>query len=112
MGIAFSHCTASWSYGGFNRFREALAEEIGLDLNEMEGFGGTRPWKEIDDPIVALLNHTDTEGELTPEECERIWPRLRGLVLEWPEGYDFDNAIKLAAGMRLAALKGEQLKFQ
>jgi hypothetical protein len=106
---------AGWSYSGFNAFRAELAKEIGLDVYTMWGYltreeisaaykkiiGGNdgdevakeflermarqRPWSEIDDVLVPLLNHSDCEGELTTEECAAIAPRLRQLISGWPD---------------------------
>lgn len=38
MGLNFSHCEAQWSYSGFHCFRKRLAKEVGIDLDEMQGF--------------------------------------------------------------------------
>lgn len=38
MGLDFNHSEAHWAYSGFNRFREKLANEIGICLPFMEGF--------------------------------------------------------------------------
>jgi len=123
MGLDFLQCDASWSYSGFNDFRRRLARDIGFDLNEMMGFSkgfhwqdgyapGTRPWSEIDDPIVPLLNHSDCEGELSPQECAQVAPRLRELVTPWPEhDYDRHNALVLAEAMGRCACDGEALVF-
>lgn len=87
MGLDFSGSEASWSYTGFNEFRfrcrGRLAKEIGIDLNAMHGFGGPTPWEALPpppqmagDPIIPFLNHSDCEGELTPEEMRGIAPRM------------------------------------
>lgn len=45
MGLDFSHGGAHWSYRGFNRFRRALSKAAAMgNLEEREGFGGTKPW--------------------------------------------------------------------
>jgi hypothetical protein len=113
-----------WSYSGFGFFREQLAAEAGIELGRMYGFydfdfakafreggmervkeldeasGEKRSWDEIDDPIKPLLNHSDCDGQLTPEECATIAPRLRELVSKWPDmgihGYDREHAERLA----------------
>lgn len=113
MGIDFSHCGAHWAYSGFMRFRTRLAETIGIDYVMMAGLGGRRSWETIKDPIVPLLNHSDCDGELSPDECRAIAPRLRELVSTWPED-DSDRlkAIELANGMDDAALSNEPLVFR
>ncbi|MFJ7916106.1 MULTISPECIES: hypothetical protein [unclassified Lysinibacillus] len=111
MGLDFSHTDARWSYSGFGNFRKRLAEQIGMDLDNMEGFGGNVPFHIYQDDIIPLLDHSDCDGELTPDECKQVAPRLRELVSGW-EDYDKLNALKLADGMELAANRGESLEFQ
>jgi len=38
MGLGFSHGDVSWSYGGFRHFRRKLARDIGINIDQMEGF--------------------------------------------------------------------------
>jgi hypothetical protein len=117
MGIDFSHCDAHWAYSGFHRFRVRLALEVGIILDSMAGFDSTpaKSWDDIeakDDPIVPLLNHSDCDGVLSPEECRSIAPRLRELVRNWPaEDYDRYQAEMLAEGMDSAAEEGVALEF-
>jgi len=106
MGMNFSHCDAHWSYGGFIHFRARLAAEIGVTLADIA-------WDKVDDTIVPLLDHSDCEGELTPNECQRIAPRLRELVARWPKGdFDRDQAERLASGMEFANKNNEPLEFR
>ena len=106
------------------RFRRRLAREIGVCLDAMVGFqsrvGNTSydtsgcpiPWSKVHDPIVPLLNHSDCEGELSPEECRVVAPRLRELVSGWPdEDFDKQNALRLAEGMDSADGSGQPLEF-
>lgn len=142
MGLDFSHCEAYWTYSGFMRFRARLATEIGVALRCMEGFaGGTTgghfdklmifgydenlpgyekyvgnqsviSWDKVSDDIVPLLDHSDCDGELTPEECKKVAPRLRKLVSGWPDDdRDKVNALELAKGMELALKRNENLRF-
>lgn len=116
MGLDFSHTDAHWAYSGFNRFRTRVAAVLGFDLDRMEGFHGDRSWDSVpsatDEPLIDLLNHSDCDGELTPEQCERIAPRLREAVSLWPaDDYDRIKAEMLADGMELAAQSGEPLEF-
>ncbi len=112
MGIDFSHGQARWSYGGFNNFRQRLAQILGFNLNDMIGFGGDLSWDQVHDPIKDLLDHSDCDGDLSPEQCATIAPRLREMVTAWPnDEYDKVSALKLAEGMELAAAEGERLIF-
>lgn len=81
--------TAQWSYGGFHHFRQLLAAEDRIDLDYMQGFTKdpetARPWSEVSTTLLPLLNHSDCDGELTPEECGQILPRLKEIRLTWKE---------------------------
>jgi len=111
MGLDFSHTDAHWSYGGFNRFREALAKAAGFNMNDFKGFGGNKGWEEMQDNIKPILNHSDCEGELTVDECKIVSPRLRELVADWEDGFDKNQALMLAAGMDYAVEKNQPLEF-
>lgn len=71
----------SFSYTGFGEFRRRLAAHIGIELDAMDGFGGTQEWPDPkDEPLVHLLNHSDCDGSLKYEACSALAPRLRELV--------------------------------
>ncbi|WP_313469847.1 hypothetical protein [Lysinibacillus sp.] len=112
MGLNFSHCDVGWSYSGFNNFRRRLAQQIEMDLDDMVGFGGNIPFHIYQDDIVPLLNHSDCDGELTPDECKQVAPRLRELVSGWEDDYEKSKALDLADGMELAANRGKSLEFR
>lgn len=125
MGIDFSHTEAGWSYSGFGLFREALAEYEGIRLRDMAGFCApwrgddpethpNLPWDKVDTPLKPLLNHSDCDGDLSPEECAQIAPRLREVVNAlWPDENDYNrkSGLALAEGMERAAAAGERLEF-
>lgn len=116
MGICFSHGDANWSYSGFDRFRCKLAESIGIEFHDMIGYGGHKGWNGIRDDIKPLLNHSDCDGELTPEECQVIYPRLLKLIADWPQNteendYDYYMGLELAKGLKQAADLNEPFKF-
>jgi hypothetical protein len=111
MGIDFSYGDAHWSYSGFDHFRQQLALLIGIDLDTMQGHGGKGDWGNVSDPIRDLLNHSDCGGELNPDQCLAIAPRLRELASRL-ESYDAHHARLLAEAMLAAAHAGEPLKFQ
>jgi hypothetical protein len=78
----------------------------------MEGFSGERPWSDVvNDDLIPLLNHSDCDGELSPDECSKIAPRLRAVVAPWPEDYDKINALKLADGMEWCVDNQQPLIF-
>ena len=129
MGIDFSHCDARWSYSGFNRFRTILASCVGIDLDSMEGFERdwdnphaprteSIKWEEIaqgEDPICILLNHSDCDGDIQPEYCERVAKRLQDLLREHEEkfsAYDHQHARMLIVGLMKAGIDGKPLLFK
>ena len=117
-GIALS-CMSGFAGGTTGKSFEVLtisgeSEERG----KMPGFDkyvGRQPvisWESIKDDIKPLLTHSDCDGELTPEECAKVAPRLRELVSNWPDDdYDKINALRLAEGMDEAVKSGENLEF-
>lgn len=59
----------SWSYAGYNMFREWLAEAEGFSLAEMNGCGGDRLWSSVSTTLTPLLDHPGDEGSLAPAQC-------------------------------------------
>ena len=122
MGLDFNHANAHWSYSGFNTFRERLAAELGLNWDLMTGnfLTGTPPdetenqrFLAMKDPIEPLLMHSDCEGELSPDQCAAIAPRLLELIAGWPDGdYDKAHGTWLAEGMLYCAEERVALEFQ
>jgi len=104
-----------WSYRGFNYFRKRIArlEGIGdLDAIYDEHPIGDPWWSTLKTPIVPLLNHSDCDGALSPEECDAVEPRLREIVLAFPDGdYDNVNGLLLCDAMQTAAAEGWTLVF-
>lgn len=98
-----------WSYGGFNRFRQKLYEEIGgLDLQH--GFA-THFLEYKDNPIIPLLDHSDCDGILTKEQCILVAPQLEEFVMRWPvEDYDRIIGLRLVKMMELCE-QGNYLQF-
>jgi len=112
MGLDFDRSEVHWGYSGFATFREKLALEIGIELEKMKGFGGDRKWDNIIDPIVLFLDHSDCDGELSSNECAKIYPRLLNLVSKWDDrDKDKAKAIQLANDMKECHLEGEPLVF-
>lgn len=113
MGLDFVQSEAHWSYSGFMSFRERLANAIGISLMSMQGFGTPLiPWDTINDDIVPLLNHSDCDGVLTPNECHTIAVRLAELIKDWDNGdYDKIQAQHLINGMNKCYENDEPLEF-
>lgn len=88
MGLDFNGSDVHWSYGSFAGFRMRLAASIGIQLHNMEGFGGDISFDVIDHPVKDLLNHSDCDGALTPEQCKVIGPALIEICDAWPDEED------------------------
>ena len=79
MGLDFNHSEAHWSYSGFMRFRERLARLDGYDLRQMwEDEGNGVDYTDL--PMYDFYFHSDCDGELTPEQMEKMLPRFRELI--------------------------------
>lgn len=106
MGLDFNACMAHWSYSGFNRFRERLAAAEGRSLDS---------YFEMDEratPLSPLLNHSDCDGDISPEDCATVAKALREIVMRWPEDdYDRQHGLLLAEGMEYCAKNNEPLEF-
>ncbi|MET7408406.1 hypothetical protein [Streptomyces parvulus] len=80
----------SWSYIGFNMFREWLAQAEGFVLAEMNGFGGGRTWSSVSTTLAPLLDHPDDNGFLTLAQCAAMLPRLEAIIEQQHEdGHPF-----------------------
>lgn len=121
MGLNFSHCSAHWSYGGFNRFRAELARLAGFEWPaSLDGQEWDRCMDMIErsiDPIKELLLHSDCEGELEPEKLKEIIPRLSELLDKLPPDdertkYDIQQGRDLVQGMKKALENNEPLEFK
>jgi len=113
MGLEFLPSNVRMSYSRFHKFRCDLAAEIGINFNEMEGCCENGiPWDGFTDDIVPFLKHSDCDGELGPDECRRIAPRLRELVAGWQDSVNKSQALELADDMeRIAAYNGSLLFY-
>ena len=81
MGLDTSHDCWHGAYSAFARWRKRIAAAVGINLDSMEGFGGSRSWSEWAlDPIAVLLNHSDCDGEIAHEVCGPLADRLEGLL--------------------------------
>jgi hypothetical protein len=161
MGLDLSHNCWHGAYSAFARWREKLAELVGIPLHLMEGYytkndlilpdaldwiapreGGPLcgsyygphlhrriteilKWLPIswsvlsDDPIIVLLNHSDSRGLIVYGQCVPLADRLEGLLPELEKlpddpghiGNWADKTRKFIAGLRLAAERGEDVEF-
>ena len=76
------------------------------------------PWD--DDPLVVLLDHSDCDGEIAPEDCNLLADRLEQLLPQLAELEDDQGHIgdwrektqRFITGLRAAAVAGEAVEFR
>lgn len=124
MGLDTTHDCWHGSYSGFMAWRKLLARAAGLPkLKKMMGFGGTGKWEDLPagDVLYELLNHSDADGEIAADLCERLADRLAELLVkvdliatlerdDWNHMWR-DKTQQFIDGLRLAASKGESIEF-
>lgn len=119
MGLDTTHNAWHGSYGRFARWRRALAEAAGMpDLDTIYGHqtGNALAYVTFEmlkpDDLHLLLDHSDCDGFISPENAEKIANRLEELLdepvlqEEWREKTE-----QFIEGARLAASLGEQIQF-
>ncbi len=113
MGLSTSHNGWNGSYSSFGEWRAHLCRAAGLgDIEQYVGFEGAREWPE-GDPLVKLLNHSDCEGDIAPDDCSAIADRLEKLLpIANAEGEFFSSTSDWwIEALRRAAGAGEPLEF-
>jgi len=81
MGLDTTHNCWQGSYGSFNQFRYNLAKQIKINLDDYIEYGsGIKTLSDLDDDLIPLLNHSDCEGILTPDECKKIVKGLNDIL--------------------------------
>ena len=120
MGLDTSHNCWHGPYSSFNDFRKALANQIGINLDDYIGYGdkGTKDLESIPHDIMPLLNHSDCDGELSPDECTRIAKGLDDVLSNFKDDavskypYNFkDDIVQFRNGCIDAASKNETVYF-
>lgn len=115
MGLDTTHDAWHGTYSSFNKFRTEMAKLIGMDLQKMEGFGGNIPFNQFKDDLTILLDHSDCDGEISPEDRKKLSIRLDELIAGMPhDSTPFSNielAKQFSAGCKLAAEKNEPILF-
>jgi hypothetical protein len=116
MGLDTTHNCWNGSYSRFSRFRKALANEIGINLSEYDGFGGTKSWDTLNHGIKPLLNHSDCDGILTVEECKSIITGLNEILAgldksSIEEQHFIDQIIQIRDGCIDAVENNEIVEF-
>jgi len=118
MGLDTTHNCYHGSYTYFNRFRYALARQIGINLDDYIGYSdkGTKDLDSIEHDIMPLLNHSDCDGRLKITESRRIAKGLNLILenfnpkLKHPERFK-DDIIQFRDGCLDAVSKREMIHF-
>jgi hypothetical protein len=110
MGLDTTHGAWHGSYGSFHVWRTAVAQAAGINLEEMQGFGGEKEWP--DHPLTPLLHHSDCDGKLTPQECTQIAAELVVIQEKLPDDQWLrDKTAQFILGCIDAAGARESIKF-
>jgi len=91
MGLDTTHNCWHGPYSSFKDFRNALAAQIGIDLNDYIGYGSpdaTKDLTSIDHDLMPLFNHSDCDGILTVEESKRIVKGLNSVLKNFNDQLD------------------------
>jgi len=98
-----------------------LAKKIGIDLKEYHGYNDRHDGKDlesIDHPLMPLFNHSDCDGDLSPEDCKKIADGLDRVIksatideANEPYGH-ITYAIQFRDGCLDAYSKGEKIEFR
>lgn len=117
MGLDTSHNAWHGSYGSFNKFRYWLADRIGINLDDYNGYGqrGTKDLSTINHGIRPLLDHSDCDGELSPEDCKTVADGLDLIIKAVVPNDDlygfYKCAIQFREGCLLAHSQNETIDF-
>lgn len=113
MGLDFIPGCAHFTYSGFSFFRHFLAKSIGVDLDQMIGYGGNIPFSTVNHALVPLLDHSDSDDILTVEECKQVLPALKTILENNKEelGDYYNRGIDLCGSMQEAIDDGIPLEF-
>jgi hypothetical protein len=89
-----------FGFGEFSRFRHRIAQSIGLkdvyagtDTDMYE----TKRYIEIGEthPIYPLIEHSDCNGDMEPEECGQVGNYLKALIPLWEKEMELGTSDEL-----------------
>lgn len=113
MGLDTSHNAWHGPYSSFNKFRRQVCKAAGLgELEDYKGFGGSKDWLIAkEQPLNALLNHSDCEDDIPWQDCDALADALYGVAPKIEDEYYRSKAKQFAYGCRLAAKNQENVEF-
>ena len=138
MGLDISHDIWHGAYGAFHRWRNAVWVAAGNELKTVETrWGGEHEipdldwdsvqshelyghWeRQVDDPLMWLMAHHDSDGILYPHQAEEIAMRLEEILPNLPEGEGGghigswkEKTETFIKGLRVAAGEGDMVVFR
>lgn len=128
MGLDTSHDCWHGPYGGFSRWRTALARAAGYKVTDEVRLGEPQyelPWDMFedknyqgewdsppgDDPLLFLLVHSDCDGVIHPAQGIHIAARLEQLIPLLDDEWTVQKTRQFDDGLRKAAEAGEDVDF-
>ena len=119
MGLDTTHNCWHGSCTSFNTFRRKLAQMVGVDLYSHIGYGGDLSEEHLmqaSNELFPLLNHSDCDGLLSPQECSLVAKGLTKILLEIdknpdPDLYFKDKVKMFRDGCLLAVEREENVEF-
>ncbi|MCP4162608.1 MAG: hypothetical protein GY760_21280 [Deltaproteobacteria bacterium] len=148
MGLKCSHNAFTGTYSAFNRFRQIVAHSVGGSspphyimnedgsffikndglvkhegLDENQFYFDNEIINEEDNPgFFIFMRHSDSEGNIAPDDCIKVADDLEKYVLPKADNYVagghlegtgsvHEVTLKFIEGCRLAAKNGEYLEF-
>ena len=117
MGLDTTHGAWNGPYSRFGRWRDAVAKAAGLDNwhsinpfpSDSELYG--RWAKTPRDPLEVLWSHSDCDGVIQAEQCLPLAEALLKLAPKLKDAGWREDTFKFAAGLLLAASRGEDVEF-
>lgn len=112
MGIHLSFDAYQGSCSTFNDWRRVIALCIGMNWNNMEGAGGTEPWDKWESHnLCALLRHSDCDGNLTTEECQKTLEGLEAILPMIDIDFWRERTERFISGCRQAVANNATIEF-
>ena len=118
MGLDTTYDCWNGPYLSFNRYRYSLGHQIGINLDDYEGYNkeGSKDLKSIKNELMPLFNHSDCDGRLTLKECKSIVKGLNDILenfnKEIEADYDFkENITKFRDGCLRAISDKKMVHF-
>lgn len=113
MGLDTTHNAFQGAYSSFMRFRKGLvSHSMKMNINDFEGYDGNVPYSKIENEgLRRIVNQSDCEGEISPQDCKKIADYLESVIPELDEGDLKSRSIQFKEGCLLAHSKNEFIVF-